>query len=123
MSLEQIVEEEPRSISQASEHSMEDINEVNPSSIMSNSNIGSKKIPSSSSTNKKMNSSKDKTVHIKCENFDHNKNEYLWGYDQPRHLQYVMHIPLYGTSSFDWMELNTPKTPMTSYSKSLRGKY
>ena len=124
MSLEQIVEEEPRSISQASEHSMEDINEVNPSSIMSNSNnIGSKKIPSSSSTKKMTSNSKDKTVHIKCENFDHNKNEYLWGYDQPRHLQYVMHIPLYGTSSFDWMELNTPKTPITSYSKSLRGKY
>ena len=31
-------------------------------------------------------------------------DEYIWGYNKPRHVQYVTHMPLFWSSSFEWLD-------------------
>ena len=31
-------------------------------------------------------------------------NEFLWGYGQPRHIQYIFHMPLCSSTAFEWMD-------------------
>lgn len=42
--------------------------------------------------------------------------DFLFGFEKPRHLQYILHMPVFGNETFDWMESSGDDTEVSYFS-------